>query len=100
MENKKALYLEKGGEYFVAVFIPPTKDKHYVLVNGWNKHKKFFTHEVEAINVFNSIKSAKCSVTKMIKLGIKYQLEYEKDDVLIIDLISQKVVALIDRKGE
>lgn len=73
-------------EKYVACFFDEEQNG-YVLVNGWNKERKFFTHEIGEINLFDSVKTLKTSITKMRKLGMKYQLGYERDRVFIDKLV-------------
>lgn len=71
---------------YVACFFDEA-NKGYVLVNGWNKEQKFFTHEISECNLFDSVKTLKTSITKMRKIGVNYQLGYEKDRVFIDKLV-------------
>ena len=76
-------------EKYVASFFDEEQNG-YVLVNGWNKEKTFFTREIGECNLFGSLRTLKTSITKVLNASKKYDLGYENDKIYI-----DKVVFII-----
>ena len=66
---------------YYATFTAPD-GKRYYLVNGWNKHKTFFTTSLNNDkNNFKSKGSLKMSITKLLKVSDLYGLDYSLDTI-------------------
>lgn len=62
----------------------------YYLVNGWSKANTFFNRRLKENNYFNSVRSAKCSITKLLNISKLHRFGYENDTFEIIPIYPLK----------